>query len=332
MKALVTGASGFIGSNLIRTLLKKGVSVKAFVRQQSLLKNIEGLDVEFVYGDVRDLDSLKTACQGCHFLFHTAAFYDFWAPDPQIFYDVNVAGTKNVLEAAQQTEVSKIIYTSTVGTIGYHKEPRTPSNEMFFPSNGDLNNHYKQSKFQAEQIAFMFAKQGLPVVIVNPSAPIGPYDAKPTPTGRIIVDFLKRKIPAYVDTGLNIIDVEDVAEGHWLAAQKGKVGERYILGNKNVSLKEIYELIAQLGKTKHPFLKIPYAVAFSLAYVSEGVANILKQRPKISLASVRMAKRPMYFDSTKAVRELSLPQSPIEGAFEKAIRWFKDNGYLDFFS
>lgn len=327
MKALVTGANGFIGSHIVRTLLKKGVSVRGLVRRESSTKNLEGLEIEYSYGDLRDFDSLKKGAQGCDLLFHTAAMYDFWASDPKIFYDINVEGTKNVLEAARLAEIPKIVYTSTVGAIRYPDNPLSPSDETSFPEEKDLHNDYKRSKFLAEQLAFQYAKNGLPIVVVNPSAPIGPYDAKPTPTGRIIVDFLKGKVPAYVDTGLNVIDVEDVAEGHWLASQKGRVGERYILGNQNISLKEIYQMMAGLTGRSAPRFRIPYTVALSAAYASEGIASLLHRRPGIPLGAVRMARKYMYFNSTKARRELGLPQRPVERAFERAIVWFQKNGY-----
>lgn len=327
MKALVTGATGFVGANLVRTLLKKGVIPRVLVRSKSLRKNIEGLSVEIVDGDICDPSSLSKACEGCDLLFHSAAFYDFWSSDPTIFYKVNVEGTKNILEAATRAKISKIVYTSTVGAIRYPKDPSAPSDETCFPSEKDLHNDYKRSKFQAEQLAIQYAQKGFPIVIVNPSAPIGPFDVKPTPTGKIIVDFLNGKVPAYVDTGLNVIDVEDVAEGHWLASQKGRMGERYILGNKNLSLREIYCMIWKLTGKDPPKFRIPYGVAFTAGLVSEWIARFSKTRPRIPLGAVRMAKNYMYFDSSKAVRELGLPQSPVEKAFEKAIRWFRENGH-----
>lgn len=327
-KVLVTGATGFIGGNLVRLLLRQGCQVRALVRPSSDLKNLENLDVEKVYGDLNDKKSLVKACDDCEQLYHVAASYQFWSSDPQEFYASNVEGTRNILEAARQTHIPKIVYTSTVGTICYPSHPSEFSDETRWPTQKDLHNDYKRSKFQAEQVALQFAKEGLPVVIVNPSAPIGAYDIKPTPTGKIIVDFINGKVPAYLETGLNIIDVEDVAMGHWLAAQKGKIGERYILGNKNVSLKAIYTLIAHLTGKEPPKVRIPYAVAWGAAVVSEALGKFSGKRPKISLGAVKMAKHYMYFSPAKAVRELGLPQSPIEKAFAKAIEWFKNNGYL----
>lgn len=326
-KALVTGGTGFIGANLIRFLLKQGVQVRTLVRPTSCRKNLEGCDVEIVSGDLRDRDSLIKACQDCDTLFHVAAFYQLWAPDPQEFYDVNVAGTQNILEAASQMGISKVVYTSTVGVLRYPNTPEHPSDENAYPTDEDLHNHYKCSKFQAEQVAMRFARNGLSLVIVNPSAPIGSLDVKPTPTGKIVVDFLNGRVPAYIQTGLNIVDVEDVAVGHYLAALKGRTGERYILGNKNMSLQEIYQLMASIAKRNAPILRVPYGLALTLAYGSEGIADIFKRKPRIPVSAVKMAKKFMYFSSDKAVRELGLPQSPVERAFEKAIRWFEQNGY-----
>ncbi|OGQ38085.1 MAG: NAD-dependent dehydratase, partial [Deltaproteobacteria bacterium RIFCSPLOWO2_01_44_7] len=256
--------------------------------------------------------------------------YQFWSPNPREFYDINVEGTKNILGAARDIgTIQKIVYTSTVGTIRYPDDPTKPSDERSFPRERDLHNDYKRSKFEAERIAIRFARDGLPIVIVNPSTPIGPWDMKPTPTGKIIVDFLNGKVPAYVETGLNIIDVEDVAMGHLLAAEKGEIGNRYILGNKNMSLKEIYELIAKLGNRKPPRFKIPYSLALTAAFGSELIGKILNKRPSIEIGAVKMAKKYMYFSPAKAIRDLGLPQSPVEKAFEKAIDWFKQNGYLE---
>lgn len=327
MKVLVTGGTGFIGANLVRLLLKKNFEVRALVRKTSALTNLENLDVEICRGDLCDPASLKEACAGVSQVYHVAAAYDFWSRRPQEFFDVNVEGTRNILEAAGTAGVSRIVYTSTVGVLRYPDDPRHSSDETALASPADLHNDYKRSKFEAERIALEYAHKGLPVVVVNPSAPVGPYDVKPTPTGKIIVDFLKGKVPAYVETGLNVVDVEDVAAGHWLAAQKGKAGERYILGNKNMSLKEIYALIASLSGRNPPRWKIPYGVALAASFGSEIAGKILRRRPSIPLGAVRMAKKYMYFTPAKAIRELGLPQSPVEKAFEKAIGWFKTNRY-----
>lgn len=329
LKALVTGATGFIGGHLTRLLVSQGVHVRALVRQDSVTHFLKGLDIEFVFGDLRDKASLVRACQGCDHLYHAAAAYDFWLPNKRDFYDINVGGTKNILEAARRASLSKIVYTSTVGTLRYPDDPNFPSDETCLPVEKDLSNDYKKSKFQAEQVALQFAKDGLPIIIVLPSAPIGAYDVKPTPTGQMIVNFLKGKVPAYLQTGLNLIDVEDVAWGYLLAAQKGEIGARYILGNQNMSLKEIYETLAKISGRKSPRVCIPYAMALSVAYGTEFFGKVFHRRPSIPVGAVRMAKKYMYFTSNKAIKELSLPQSPIHGAFEKAVSWFQTNGYVE---
>lgn len=328
MKALVTGGSGFIGANLVRTLLKKGVAVRVLVRANRPRTNLEGLDLELAEGDLCDPASLDKACTGCDLLFHAAAYYDFWAPDRKIFYQVNVTGTQNVLAAARHAQIPKIVYTSSVGTIRCPRDLNRPSDETCRAAEAEMGNDYKRSKFLAEEIVRQYAREGLPVVIVNPTAPIGAYDVRPTPTGKIVLDFLRGKSPAYVNTGLNIVDVEDVAEGHWLAAQKGKIGERYILGGENISLKEIYQTISKLNCRPAPWLRIPYGLAWVAALGSETICHLQKRRPKISLGAVRMARQFMYFNSAKAVRELGFPQSPVEKAFARAASWFQSNGYL----
>lgn len=328
IKALVTGGAGFIGSHLVRLLVKEGVQVRVLVRDLRSLKTLEGVEIDPVLGDLRDPEFLRKLCQGCDTLFHTAGLYQFWSADPKEFYASNVEGTRNILTAAMQAGVGKVVYTSTVGTIRYPKDPYFPSDESCFPTDHDLHNDYKRSKFQAEQIALDFANRGLPVVIVNPSTPFGAYDVKPTPTGKIIVDFLRGKIPAFLNTGLNVIDVEDVAWGHWFAAQKGRIGERYILGNLNISLQEIYQLLARLTGRRAPLFRIPYSIAWGVGAVSETMAKLFHTPPQVPLGAVRMAKYFMYFNVDKARAELGLPQSPIEPAFQKAISWFETNGYL----
>lgn len=327
MRALVTGSTGFIGANLVRLLLAKGYHVRTLVRRESSQKNLRGLDVELVYGDLLDPDSLFGALEGVEELYHVAGYYQLWSADPQRFYQVNVEGTENILKAARRRNLSKIVYTSTVGTLRYPKNPDSPSDETCVAALGDLHNDYKRSKFEAEAAALRFAAEGLPVVVVNPSAPIGPWDVKPTPTGKIIVDFLKGRVPAYVHTGLNVVDVEDVALGHWLAAKKGRAGERYILGNENISLKNIYRALGEVAGLAPPFLRVPYPLVLTMAYGSEGVACLTKKRPRIPLGAVRMARRFMYFTAEKAVRELGFPKKPIEPAFRRAVAWFRENHY-----
>ena len=328
MTTLVTGATGFLGSALARELLKEGRTLKLLVRKNSDTRNIDELDCEVAYGDLRDRDSLKSALAGCHTLYHTAAYYSLWSQDKKLIYDINVQGTRNILESALEMGVEKIVYTSTVGCIGL-SEDGTPANENQPMNPATLCNDYKLSKYEAEQVAHELFGRGLPVIIVNPSTPIGPRDIKPTPTGKIILDFLNRKMPAYIDTGLNLIDVTDCARGHILAEEKGQPGERYILGNKNMSLKDILLALETLTGLKAPRIKLPYWVAYTAGLACEWASdNITHQPPSVPLAGVKMAKYFMYFDPSKAIRELGLPQNPVENALGQAVRWFKENPVL----
>lgn len=328
MTTLVTGATGFLGSALARELLKDGRTLKLLVRKNSDTRNIDELDCEVAYGDLRDRDSLKSALGGCHTLYHTAAYYSLWNQDKKLIYDINVQGTRNILESALEMGVEKVVYTSTVGCIGL-SEDGTPANENQPMNPATLCNDYKLSKYEAEQVAHELFGQGLPVIIVNPSTPIGPRDIKPTPTGKIILDFLNRKMPAYIDTGLNLIDVADCARGHILAEEKGRPGERYILGNKNMSLKDILLALETLTGLKAPRIRLPYWVAYTAGLACEWASdNITHQPPSVPLAGVKMAKYFMYFDPSKAIRELGLPQNPVENALEQAVRWFKENPVL----
>ena len=327
VKNLVTGGTGFVGSALVRHLLERGEEILALVRKGSDLRNLEGLEVELAYGDLRDLGSLKGAMKGCQRLYHVAASYRLWSPNPKELYEANVEGTRNILEAAGEEGVERIVYTSTVGALGIPKQGG-PGTEETPVSLEDMVGHYKRSKFLAEEVAREMARKGLPVVIVNPSTPVGPRDVKPTPTGQIIVDFLNGRMFGYIDTGLNLIDVDDVAKGHILAAEHGKVGERYILGHRNLTLKEIFEILGRITGLKSPRLRLPYWSVLPLAYLSQWTSNFTKRPPLIPLEGIKMAKRFMFFDASKAVRELGLPQSPIEMALERAVRWFIENGYV----
>lgn len=329
LKVLITGASGFVGSHLTRLLLKEGCEVRALIRSGESEGNLKGLKVEKVIGDLRDSASLEKACQHCDTVFHAAALYDFWAVRRQDFYDINVTGTKNLLEAAKKLKISKIVYTSTVGVLKAPMDPKQSFDETHFPDAADLCNDYKRSKFQAESVVERYAKSGTPVVIVNPTTPIGAYDIRPTPTGKIILDFLRGKIPAYLDTGLNLVDVEDVVRGHLLAFKYGKVGERYILGGSNMTLKALYDLLASLTQIKSPQWQIPYTLALSLALGSELVSKVMNRPPYISTGAVRMAKRYMYFSSNKAMNELGYRPGPIQPAIQRAIDWFRQGGYVD---
>ncbi len=323
MKTCVTGTTGFLGSAILRELLAEGRAVKVLVREGTGLDNIEGLDAEPVTGDLRDIDSLRRALKGCDVLYHAAAYYSLWVKDKPSIYEINVQGTRNILKAAAEAGLRKVIYTSTVGCIGLNPD-RTPANENTPFDPATLCNDYKRSKYQAEQVAKEFHQNGLPVVIVNPSTPVGPRDIKPTPTGKIVLDFLHRKMPAYLDTGLNLIDVHDCARGHLLAEQKGVPGERYILGNRNCSLREILLMLETITGLKAPAVKMPYWVAWTAGWVSEAVSNtITKKPPAVPLGGVKMAKYFMYFDASKAVQQLGLPQNPVEDALRASVEWFQ---------
>ncbi len=328
MLSLVTGGTGFVGAAVVRLLLSDGYAVRALVRRGCDLRNLDGLDIELTRGDLGDRNSLRQALKGCRRLFHVAAHYALWAPDPNVFYRVNVDGTRNLLQTAMEAGVERVVYTSTVGALGY-REDGGPADEKTPVTLDQMIGHYKRSKFLAEEEARQAAASGLPVVIVNPSTPVGPRDIKPTPTGQIIVDFLNRRMPAYIDTGLNLIDVDDVAWGHLLAADRGKVGERYILGHRNLTLKQIFSILAEITKIPAPRVRLPYRLILPLAYANQWLSNrITKKPPRIPLEGVKMARRHMFFDSSKAIRELGLPQSPIEQALERAVTWFIENGYV----
>jgi dihydroflavonol-4-reductase len=327
MKALVTGATGFIGFHVARLLAKQGFSVKALVREGSDAHSLKALGIEPVIGDVRDPHSVRRALEGCRQLYHLAADYRLWVKDPKTMYDINVKGTENVMEAALIAGIERVVYTSTVGVLAACSNGK-PSNEETPVSIKDMVGDYKKSKFIAETAVYGFIGKGLPVVIVNPTTPIGDMDRKPTPTGKIIVDFLNGKFPAYLDTGLNFVDVDDVAAGHILAARYGKIGQRYILGNKNISLREFFECLAGITGRKPPRVRLPYFPVLLAAYVDESLSGITGRHPTIPLTGVKMARKFMYVDCSKAVRELNMPQTPVEGAMEKAINWFRDQGYI----
>jgi dihydroflavonol-4-reductase len=326
MKALITGATGFVGGAVARALVHRGVEVRVMARAGADLQNLQGLTVERVEGDLRDQDSLRHALTGCRQLYHIAAHYALWAKDPSIFYDVNVTGTKTLLEAARDVGTERIVYCSTIGAIGIPPEGGLGTEEtpVVFEQ---MAGHYKRSKYLAEQEVLKLAKAGLPVVIVNPSAPVGIGDVKPTPTGQVIVDFMKGRMPAYIDTGMNIVDVDDVAIGHLLAMEKGRIGERYILGSANLMLREVLEILSRLTGVKAPTIKLPRVAILPLAYLNQWMANFTGQPPRIPLEGVKMAKYKMHYDCSKAIRELGFPQTPPEVALEKAVRWFRNHGY-----
>ncbi|MFA7059328.1 MAG: hopanoid-associated sugar epimerase, partial [Pedobacter sp.] len=326
MKTFITGATGFIGASIVRELLKDGREVRALVRGGSDTSNLAGLDVEFWRGDLRDNYSLLQGLKGCDVLYHAAADYRLWTLDPSEMYRTNVDGTVAILGAALENGLSRVVYTSSVGTLG-NPGDGTPGTETTPVTLSDMVGHYKKSKFLAEREAEKFVSMGLPLVIVNPSTPVGPLDIKPTPTGRIIVDFLNRKMPAYLDTGLNIIAVEDCARGHVMAEQKGQIGEKYILGNTNLTLREIFGLLEEITGLSAPRFRLPYMPILLAAYVNEGIARITGKEPLIPLAGVQMAAKFMYFDSSRAVRELGLPLSELKDALKRAVDWFRANNY-----
>lgn len=332
MRCFVTGASGFIGANLVRELHLAGHSVRALLRQGSDLRGLRGVPVERVEGDLEDASAIAAGLKQCDWCFHVAASYHLWLRDYAPMYLANVEGTRRVLESARAAGCSRMVYTSTVGCIGLPRSANgtvMPTDETASTSEGQMTNHYKRSKWQAEQVALEFVRKGYPIVIVNPSAPIGPCDVKPTPTGQVIVDFLNGKMPGYVDTGLNWVHVRDVAQGHILAAEKGRAGERYILGNVegNWTMRETFDVLQEMTGIPAPKMRVPLVVALLAAYVSEGMAKLTGRPPRAPLAGVRMAKYKMFFNPAKAVRELGLPQTPPRQAFAEAIEWFRANGY-----
>jgi dihydroflavonol-4-reductase len=333
MKCFVTGASGFVGSNLVHELLARGHRVKALLREKADERALAGAKYERATGDVQDVALLRREMEGCDWCFHVAASYHLWLRDYKPMYAANVEGTRNVLEAAGKVGCRRIVYTSTVGCIGLPKIENTvviPATEMQTITDEQLTNHYKRSKWEAEKIAFKLAHEGLPIVVVNPSAPVGPRDVKPTPTGRLIVDFLNRKLPAYVETGLNWVHVRDVAIGHILAAEKGNIGERYILGNAqgNWTMEDTLRRLEEITGIRAPTMKIPRWFALAAAHMNEAFSAVTGIPPKAPLAGVRMAKYKMWFDPSKAIRELGLPQTPPKQALVDAVEWFKANGYV----
>lgn len=328
MRVLVTGATGFVGGMVARVLCQAGYEVRVLVRPQADLRQLRDLPVEICHGDVRDLDSLRRAIRGCAHVYHVAAVYKLWVRHRQEMYDSNVTGTEHVLRAAEEQQVERVVYTSSVATLGLPADG-TPGTEETPVSLADMIGDYKRSKFLAEQVAVRYARAGLPVVIVNPSTPVGVGDLKPTPTGKIIVNFLNGQMPAYVDTGLNLIDVEDVARGHVLAAERGRVGEKYILGNANLTLQQILTLLAELTGRPAPRWRIPYPMALAVAYVDAAVARMIPGRePMVPPVGVKLSRKKMFFDAGKAVRELGLPQTPVREALQKAIQWFQAHGYV----
>ena len=320
--ALVTGASGFLGWHIARLLTERGFHVRALCRPASQIRE---LDVERVSGDLRDPRSLQKAAERCEILFHVAADYRLWSRNPQDLYDSNVSGTRNVLDAAERAGVGRIVYTSTVGCIGMPGNQEGDENTPV--SIHDMAGHYKRSKWLAEQVALEKARNGLPIVIVNPTAPVGDHDWKPTPTGKVIVDFINNRLPAFVDTGLNLIDVRDTAAGHLLAAERGRPGERYILGCENVTLKDILARLATIAGKPAPKMQVPYALAYATGLVTTAWANVTGKPPLAPLEGVKMARKKMFVTAGKAARELGFITGNVDCALERAVDWFRSNNY-----
>jgi len=328
MKALVTGASGFVGSAIVRQLLDAGHHVRVLLRANSLRDNIKGLDVEIAVGNLTDTTTLKQATTGCSALFHAAADYRLWAPQPQPMYAANVDGTRNIMQAALDAGVERIIYTSSVATLGINQDG-TPADEDTPSSLDGMIGHYKRSKFMAEEIIRkLVEKEELPAVIVNPSTPVGPRDIKPTPTGKMILDAARGRMPAYVDTGLNIVHVDDVAAGHLLALEQGVIGERYILGGENMSLKDILSQVATIAGRKPPRIRLPHNAVLPMAWVAQEIARISgAAQPIMTVDGVRMAKKHMFYASTKAEHDLGYTHRPATQALQDAVGWFRSHGY-----
>lgn len=321
--ALITGATGFIGWHVARQLLDRGQRVRALARDPARLRELDG--VEPARGDLRDRNSLESAVAGCGVVYHVAADYRLWTRHPEEMFQSNVEGTRNLLEAARNAGVERVVYTSTVGCIGIPSEGL--GNESSPVSLEQMAGPYKKSKYLAERVALEFASQGFPVVIVNPTAPVGDHDFKPTPTGRIVVDFVRGAMPAFLDTGLNVVDVRDVAAGHLAACERGRVGERYILGAENLTLQQIFGKLAEIAGRPAPRIEIPYAVAYAAGAVSTGWAAVTGREPRAPLDGVRMARKKMWVGHDKAARELGCSPGPASAALKRAVEWFRANGY-----
>lgn len=334
MKVLVTGATGFIGGNLARELVARGYEVRALVRPGSNTLTIENTGVEQVKGDILDRGSVREAVKGCRAVFHCAAVYTFWSRDSRGTRQTNVEGTLNVVECATEAGAERIVYTSTVSTVGIPTDgslgdERTELNPT------SLHGHYKQSKYEAEREVLRLTEapprgKGAPVVVVNPTAPVGPWDVKPTPTGKIVLDFIRRRIPAYLATGMNLVDVADVSAGHILAMEKGQTGQRYILGNRNVALKELFAMLSGITGIPAPRFRLPYWLVVGAGYTEQAISGgLLRRQPVIPVEGVIASKKPAWVSSQRAVKELGMPQSPVEGALSQAVDWFVSNRYAD---
>ena len=326
MSTLVTGAAGFLGSHVARQLVARGDSVRVLLRASSTNRAIADLSLEYVTGDLRDPASLDRAMKGVKRVFHVAADYRLWAKRKQDIYDSNVGGTKNLLDAAKRAGVEQLIYTSTVATIAVDR-PQHP-NEFTDAKLEEMVGHYKRSKWMAEKEALVAAKGGLPVIVAMPTTPVGPWDWKPTPTGKIILDFLNGNMPGYVKTGLNFVGVEECAAGHLLVAEKGKVGERYLLGGENLTLKEMLDTLAKITGLRAPMLKIPHGLALGVAYANTAFSRLVGREPQIPVEGVKIARHMMFVDCARAKRELGFQAGPVAAALERAVRWYEANGYI----
>ncbi len=328
MKALVTGATGFVGGNVVRALVAEGIPVRALVREASSTGTLQGLPIEQAQGDLEDTESLKSAVQGCTVLFHIAALNTFWNSNPARFYRVNVEGTRNVLAAAEAAGVERVVYTSTWAIVGRPPEGGLAT-EGTPPSNEDLKGHYRQTKYLAEQEVDAAVARGQDVVVVSPTVPVGPWDVKPTPTGHIVLDFLRGRMPAYIEAHLNLIDVADVAQGHIGAWKHGRSGERYILGNQNMTLLQVLDELEDITGKKRPRIKVPVAVALAAARLDNFLeGTLLKREPRIPLEGVLHAKHRRAVDCSKAITELGLPQSSVTEALRTSVAWFQEHGYV----
>ena len=338
MTTLVTGATGFLGSHVARQLVSRGDAVRVLMRPSSTNRAIADLSLEYVTGDLRDKASLERAVSGVQRVFHVAADYRLWAKNPQDIYDSNVGGTKNLLEAAQRSGVELLVYTSTVATIAVdrpeHKTKKNGTNMAVWPNEftdaklDEMVGHYKRSKWMAEREVLEATKAGLPAVIAMPTTPVGPWDWKPTPTGKIVLDFLNGKMPGYVKTGLNFVGVEECATGHLLVATKGKIGERYLLGGENLTLQQLLHTLADITGLPAPKWKIPHGLALSVAYAETALSGLLGRAPQIPVEGVRIARHMMFVDCSRAQRELGFQPRPVAEALERAVRWYQSNGYV----
>jgi dihydroflavonol-4-reductase len=326
MTTLVTGAAGFLGSHVARQLVARGEPVRVLLRPSSQNRAIADLPLEYVTGDLRDTESLDRALKGVTRVFHVAADYRLWAKDSKDIYDSNVGGTKNILAAAKRAGVQQFIYTSTVATIAVDRP--APPNEKTDAKLEEMIGHYKRSKWMAEREALNAAKEGFPVIVAMPTTPVGPWDWKPTPTGKIVVDFLNGKMPGYVDTGLNFVGVEECAAGHLLIAEKGKVGERYLLGGENLTLKQVLDILSNITKLPAPMLKLPHGVALGAAYASTFFSRLVGKEPGIPVEGVKIAQHKMFVDCTRAQRELGFKAGPVSLALQRAVTWYESNGYV----